>query len=123
MMQRFRFNEGSSGVIEFDLEDEAGDPVPDSELDMATLTLWDLETGDLDGSPRVGIINGRDEQDINNVNHVAIDSDGHLVFTLQPEDNIIVTPRRQVERHLAKFEFAWATGHFTYLCEIDVDNL
>lgn len=127
-VDRFRFTERTSGFIEGDIVDENDDPVPASVLTAATLTLWDLDTGVFDGSPTVGIINSREEQDILNANNVELDAgspavDGHFKWSVQPEDNIIVTPRRQLERHRAMFLFVWDTGQFRYECEIDVVNL
>lgn len=127
-MDRFRFNEQSSGIIEGDIVDEQDLPVTADRLTEATLTLYDLETGSLTTSPIAGVINSRLEQDAKDANDVALDAgspatDGHFVWSVQPEDNIIVTPRRQVERHRAVFRFVWATGQFPYECEIEVVNL
>ncbi len=122
-LDRFRFDEQSSGCIEGDIVDREGAPVPDSSLLSAELTLYDWDTGAGGGSPRPGIINDRDQQDVLNTNDVTIDSDGHFIWSIQPEDNIIVTNRRQIERHRAMFLFTWATGEFRYECELDVNNL
>lgn len=121
-MDRFRITEGSSLVINVAIEDENGDAVPVASLTAATLTLYDWDTGALGTSPHEGIINDRDEQDVLNANNVTI-TNGSAVWAVQPEDNIIVTDRRQVERHRAQFVFTWDTGQATYECEIDVENL
>ena len=126
-IDRFRFNERSTGVIEGDIIDADGNLVPAEDLTEATLTLYDLETV-IPGNSPAGQINGRDGQDVLNANDVSIDAVspstiGHFIWSVQPEDNIIVTERRQVERHRAMFRFAWATGEFRYECEIEVVNL
>jgi hypothetical protein len=122
-LDRFRFDEHTSGTIEGDIVDANGDPVPAASLTSAELTLYDWDTGAGGGSPQPGIINGRESQDILNSNNVTIDSDGHFVWSVQPDDNVIITQRRQVERHRAMFLFAWSGGEFRFECELDVVNL
>ncbi len=121
-MDRFRVNQGSSYLVFFDIVDVNGDPVSDVDLTVATLTLADVMTA-ADGSPNLGIINTREDQNILNAHNVTIDTHGHLMWSVQPEDNIIVTSRRQVERHHAFFHFEWDGGSLNYECEIDVVNL
>lgn len=124
-MDRFRFDEQSTGAIEFDIVDRNDDPVPASSLSAATLTLFDWETGagNRGGSPAQGVINSRDAQDVLNDNNVSISAEGHVVWTVQPEDNVIVTYRRHIERHRAMFTFTWSGGSFNYECELEVMNL
>jgi len=131
-IDRFRFRERTSGTIEGDIVDRAGTPVPASALTAATLTLYDWETGaNSSGSPRPGIINSRDEQDILQTHNVTIDSAGHFIWNVQPEDNIIVTDRRQIERHRAMFLFEWdasgasppEAGQLRLEVELEVVNL
>lgn len=125
-IERFRFDERSSGSIEFDILDRNGDGVPAGSLTTAELTLFDWDTGAGGGSPHPGVINTRDGQDVNNTNDVTIldtPTTGHVLWSVQPEDNIIVTNRRQVERHRAMFLFIWPTGEFRFECELLVTNL
>ncbi len=122
-IDRIRVTENSNRVITFSLLDSDGAPVPSASLTEATLTLFDWQTSG-GGSPAVGIINARDGQNVLNANDVTIGAtDGSVTWTMQPEDNVIVTERRQVERHRAMFHFAWATGLFDYELEIEVTNL
>lgn len=126
---RERFNEGASGFIRAQIVDQAGDAVEVASLTSATLTLYDVDTGSADVSPAEGIINSRDQQDILPAgspfeeNDVEYEASGYFQWNLQPEDNIIVTPRRQVERHRAMFIFTWNGGSFPYELEIEVVNL
>lgn len=129
-MDRLRFNEASTGAIEFDIVDEAGIGVPTADLTAAQLTLYDVDTAAPapDGSPAQGVINGRSVQDILNTNDVTIVDVGspgaaHVTWQVQPADNIIVTARRQVERHRAMFRFTWSGGAFDYEIELEVVNL
>lgn len=123
MTVRQRVNEGASQVIEFDIDHDDFSASPAPTLTSATLTLFDYETYSPDVSPLLGIINSRNAQDVLNTNDVDIDSNGHVTWTVQPEDNVIVTTRRQVERHIAQFAFEWAGGAYTYEFEIEVVNL
>lgn len=127
-MTRYRFNERTAQLIEGDILDAAGQPVDVSRLTAATLMLYDLDTYVPGASPAEGVINSRDQQDALNAHDVAIDADspatvGHFVWSVQPADNIIVTPRRQIERHIAELTFTWDSGEFVYACELDVVNL
>ncbi len=126
---RFRFFEGSPGIIRGQVVDAAGQTVPADTLTAATLTLYDMQTK--------AIINGREEQDINGgalspseLNDVVYEADGSFQWELQPEvrgasptdlgDNPIVTARRQIERHRAEFHFEFPGGAFNYAVEIEV---
>lgn len=122
-MDRIRCTENSTKVVTFTILDQAGDPVPSASLTAATLTLFDLQSG-TGGSPAIGVLNSRDGQDIKNAHNVTIHATSGLVtWTMQPADNIIVTERRQVERHRAMFTFTWSGGSFDYEFEIEVVNL
>lgn len=127
-IDRIRVNEGSSKIIEFDILDENGSIVPAANITVATLTLYDRETYQPGASPSVGIINGRDAQNVLNGNNVVIADSGSpanklVTWTMQPEDNPIVTPRRQIERHRAEFHIEFSTGEFNGEVEIEVMNL
>ncbi len=134
LMDRYRFNEGSSGTISGTILDPQTSPeaVPLASLTSATLTLFDLNTVDL-GSPISGIINDRHQQDVLNANDVEI-TDGAFIWSVQSADTVILTERRQVERHRALFTFTWGISSSpsvspqeyrtsTYECEIEVANL
>lgn len=127
-MTRYRFNERTSQIIEGDILDGAGQSVDVSRLTAATLTLYDLDTYADGVSPVDGIINSRNRQDALNAHDVAIDAVspatvGHFAWSVQPDDNVIVTTRRQIERHIAEFVFTWDGGESVSACEIDVVNL
>ena len=127
---RERFTERSSGYIRAQIVDKDSNPVNGDDLTAATLTLYDMATYVSTASPIVGIINNRDAQDIlaaglspSEKNDVTYEADGYFRWDLQPEDNIIVTARRQVERHRAEFNFAFTGGSFNYQIELEVVNL
>lgn len=136
-MTRLRFTELTSARVVGTIQDRTGAVVSAGSLTEATLTFYDLLTA-TGGSPDPSIINGRDAQDVLGVgspaaqNGVTIyddlqtDPDGstyNFEWLLSPEDNPIVTARRQVERHRVMFHFVWPTGEMRAEFEIDVLNL
>lgn len=123
-MDRIRgVTEGSGKTVTFTLTDSAGIAVPLADIDSATLTLYDLDTY-RPGSPVLGILNSREAQNVKNANNVTIHGTSGLVtWVMQPEDTVIVTERRQVERHRAMFRFVVAGVALDYEFEIEVTNL
>jgi hypothetical protein len=127
-MNRVRVNEGSTGQLTGTLVDATGTAVPITDVSMVLLSMIDLDSADLTVSPVQGILNDRLQADV--TADIAIDADGRFTWVLQPEDNIIVNPRRQVERHRAIFTFFYgAVGSPAVSalarveCEIEVQNL
>lgn len=122
-MSATRVTEGSTAVISGSITDAAGAAVPAVSIMEAHLTLFDVETYDPSSSPVTGILNGRDHQDVlaESPTRLVL-TDGAFSFTLTPADNVIVTPRRQVERHRAELVFIWPTGRIVVAVEIDVLN-
>jgi len=126
-MDRFRFTERSSATITGYVVDDTGTAVDPATLTAVTITLYDLDTYVPGASPAVGILNNRDAQNVNATNDVSFPAnspvDGQFVWAVQPADNVIVTERRQIERHRAELKFVWSGGQFIYECEIEVVNL
>ncbi len=123
-IDRVRVNEQSSRTVSFLLKDNTNTVVPLSSLMTLTLTLYDLMTYVPGASPVVGILNSRDAQDVKNANNVTVHATSGLVtWSMQPDDNIIVTARRQVERHRAEFRFVVGSAELDYQMEIEVLNL
>lgn len=122
-IDRIRANERSSKTVSFTLKDNAGTVVPLADIDTATLTLVDWDTHVPGESPNA-VINDRDAQDVKNANQVTIHATSGLVtWAMEPDDNIIVTARRQIERHRAEFRFVVDSAELVYPLEIDVINL
>lgn len=111
-MSRSRLNEKERRVEEkitarykVILSDEAGAVIPLSDMTTITLTLYDDYTGT--------IINSRNAQNVKNTNNVTYTEAGLLTWTLQPNDNIIVSSdvrTNSYEKHIALFEFTWDSG-------------
>lgn len=80
-------------------------PVPDTDLDSLTLTLYDKKTG--------VIINSRDNQDILNTNDGTVDASGNFTWQASPEDNDIIDDTLldgQLEEHVALFTWKYNSG-------------
>lgn len=108
-----RYNEDGTGTLSGTLRDENGDVVIGSELASLTLTLLDTES--------LEILNERNEDDILSPNPVS--ELGAFLYQLQDEDNVIVTERRQVERHRAVVTFTTANAKGRELVNYEVRNL
>ena len=100
-----RVDEKSTAKYTATLKDESEIAIPLSSLTTVTLTLYD-KTKD-------SIINSRNGQNVLNANNVVISSAGVLVWTMQPEDNAIITTtlrNNAYEKHVALFQFTWSSG-------------
>lgn len=100
-----RVEEKSTGRYKVVLNDEAGAVIPLSDMTTITLTLYDDYTGT--------IINSRNAQNVKNTNNVLYTEAGLLTWTLQPNDNVIVTSEVRTngyEKHIALFEYTWSSG-------------
>jgi len=124
-IDRIRANESSSRTVTFTLLDNADVAIPLTAISTAQLTLYDMDTYVPGASPAAGIINSRDAQDVLNTNNVTIHATSGLVtWAMQPDDNVIVTVRRQIERHRAEFRFVTTSGaELDYQFEVEVVNL
>ncbi len=133
-IDRIRVNEHSSRTVTFTLLDQAGVAVPLTDINLAALTLYDMESYVPGGSPVAGILNARDAQNILNAHNVTIHAtSGLITWAMQPDDNgdpdgltakqLIDRHRRQIWRHRAEFRFVCGTVELDYQCEIEVVNL
>lgn len=98
--------EGATATYGTTLLDQACNPIQ-AALDTLTLTLKDLVTGE--------IINGRDNQNVLNVNGVTINA-GELQWQIAPEDSVVppslaakIKPGG-ASRTIVRFEWTWNTG-------------
>ena len=108
-------HEQASGGYWATMVDEAGNLIPGSTLTTLTLTLYTLS-----GTGAITIINGRDHQNVLNLNDVQVfntlqtRSDGktyNLLWQIRPEDTTLVNPLLAFERHIAVFEWTWPNNH------------
>ena len=100
-----RVDEKTTARYKVVLNDETGTSIHLNDMTTITLTLYDEYTGT--------IINSRNAQDVKNTNNVTYSNPGILTWTLQPNDNIIVSNDIRTngyEKHIALFEFTWDSG-------------
>ena len=97
-------NERSSFRYSGKIVDEAGNPIPGSELSTLTLTLFNAADK--------AIINSRDDQTALNANGVTLNESGDLQWSAESADNPIVgdVGLGLTEKHLAQFEWTWGSG-------------
>jgi hypothetical protein len=112
-----QYNEQTSGTYTATLVDEMGLAVNVAVLTEVTLTLYDLQSGE--------VINDRDYQDVKNANDVTINALGALEWKIQAADNAVVTDKMAgtVERHIAFFHFVWPGGELSHQVPINVLRL
>lgn len=79
-------------------------PLPGSVLTSLRLTLYLIDAADLDV-----IVNGRNRQDVLNVNNVTVSASGLVTWIIQPGDTTL-SSAAPFERHIALFEWGWAGG-------------
>ena len=100
--------EHTTPVYVFEIVDEVGVAVDASQIATLTLTYYDKATE--------RIINSRDAEDVLNLGDVALVTDigppivTTVTWTLQPEDTVLVDQRREIEQHIALFEWTWNSG-------------
>lgn len=121
-----RYNERSAGLLEGIVIDSFGTPVPGSDVTAFTMTIWDIDTAQ-QTSPVEGIINDRHDYDVLGSSEVTISESGAFSIKLSADDNIVVTKRRQVERHSVtvhcEFETDSGIGVFNQDIEIEVKRV
>lgn len=109
----FKVNEASAFPLTAQLKDTDDTDLALADLDTIILTLFLTRGGDT--SPAGTIINGRDGQDIKNLNDVTISATGLLTWEVQPEDLEIINDKITVcdnemdncrETHRALIEWA-----------------
>lgn len=93
-----KVKEGNSCILRLVLDDE-GDPIPDTAITSARLTLLDATTGD--------VINNRDYVDVAS----SIDGSGVFTFNLTSDDNVMWNDGTQAEElHVVVFEATALSG-------------
>lgn len=96
-----RIAERTTPVITFTVKGD-GVAIPGANLTTFTLTLYKL--GDL-----TAILNGRNKQDVLNVNGVTVDGAGKGQYIMAAADNAVLGTDDD-EQHVALFEWTWAGG-------------
>jgi hypothetical protein len=108
--QPFQARESSTARLTAIIEDETATAIPAASLQTLTLMLYDQTTQLASPGSTTAIINSRNRQNVLNINGCTIDSSGNLEMILTPADNQIVNSLKDLERHVALFEFTYAAG-------------
>lgn len=97
-------NERSSCLYTGKIVDESGNPIPGSELDTLTLTLYNAADK--------AIINNLDDTNVLNANGVTVNESGELTWLPGYACNPIVgdVGLGLTEKHIAQFEWTWGSG-------------
>ena len=109
--QPFRARESSTARLTAIVEDETETAIPGASLDTLTLHLYDQKTELATPGTTAAVLNGRNRQNVLNVNGCTVDSSGNLEMIFTPADNVIInTGAGESERHVALFEYTYAAG-------------
>ncbi len=115
----FNVPERTRGDYAFTLRDRGGEAVPASALTTATLKLYLTAPA---GAPVI-TVNGRNNQNILNMNDVTIGVDGRVVWDIQSNDMMIIDGASFFEPRIGVFEFIWPEGHVLHEVVFNVRNV
>ena len=106
----FKTTENATPIYSFQMTDSAdGTTIPLSSLTTLTLTYYNVVDG--------VIINSRDDQDILNVNDVAVSSTGLVTWRIVTGDTAIsdttITEAGEFESHRALFQWTYSSSDST----------
>lgn len=115
----FNVHERIRGDYGFTISDRNGIVVPAATLTSATMSLY------LTSPNGVGLIyvNGRQNQNILNLNNVTIDNDGRVTWDIQSSDMAIIDPFIFFEPRIAVFELVWPDGIILHEVTFNVRNV
>jgi hypothetical protein len=113
----FLINEKSTGVYTATIVGNDGvTPIPAATLVSITLTLYVIKA---DGTAQTI----RNAQNVLNANNVTIDAAGLLTWAIQVADTTLVVTTVPFERHVALFQWTWASGAGKHEVVLSVKNL
>jgi hypothetical protein len=98
----------TTGLYTFEVVDESDEGVDAAQITTMVLTYYDLVSG--------AMINSRDGQNVLNTNNVTLTTTigpplvTTVTWLLQPEDTVLVDMRRELEQHVALFQWTWDSG-------------
>lgn len=91
--------EGTTPIVDFTFKDQNDVGFKPSAV---VLTVYNQATG--------AIVNGRDAQNVVDLNGVTIQANGVTEWRLTTDDTVIVDDTLRVETHVALFEYSWSAG-------------
>jgi len=107
-MSLARYDSGTGAIYSGTVIDADGDAIPSGDLVSLTLTLRSAKDN--------SVINSRNVQNVLNANNVSIDSNGTLVWEIQPEDTTVGSGG--VDDHIAQFIWTWSDGGVTRTAKV-----
>jgi hypothetical protein len=108
-------NEKSTATYKCALYDPAKVQVPKNQITGLQLTLIDKRTR--------AFINGREDQNVLDLNGVNIALDGTVTWEMSAQDNVIVNDEYSQEDHVAIFLFILSGGQHHHTVIFTVKNL
>lgn len=113
----FLLNEKSTGIYTATIVGNDGvTPLPAATLLTLTLTLYVIKA---DGTAQTI----RNAQNVLNANNVTVDAAGLLTWSIQVADTTLVVATVPFERHVALFQWTWASGAGKHEVVLSVKNL
>jgi hypothetical protein len=113
----FLLNEKSTGIYTATIVGNDGvTPLPAATLLTLTLTLYVIKA---DGTVQTI----RSAQNVLNANNVTVDAAGLLTWSIQVADTTLVVSTVPFERHVALFQWTWASGAGKHEVILSVKNL
>lgn len=106
--------EGTTRALRGIITDENGNALAAAALNALTVTLYDESTKT--------VINSRAGQNILNTNGGSVDGSGVFALVLAAADNIMVTPSKHLERHVALVSWTYGagqTGNFEFVFAVE----
>lgn len=103
MSENYFVNEEVSGKLSFVLRDENDETITLAAIGTLQLTLYNKSSSS--SNYYLATINNRYKQDILDTNDVTVSSSGTIIWSMQPNDNIILDDDKKEEHHIALFEF------------------
>lgn len=102
------------------LKDENDNAISSASLDSLKLTLISISD-----APVYSVINGRNQQNVLNLNGVTVDNLGNLSWRLSVDDTTLMDSHLDKEVHQAIFEFTYDSGNGAgkHIIEMTISNV
>ncbi len=115
----FNVHERIRGDYSFEIRDRDGVVVPGSALTSARMSLYLNYDTPVSGR----FVNGRELQNVLQMNDVTISEVGKVVWDIQSADMAIVNETFNFEQRVAVFELVWSRGLILHEVAFNVRNV
>lgn len=103
-IDKFMVYEKESRFYDLTFTDQAGVQIPKASMSALTLSLF------LKDSSPIAYLNGRNAQNVFDLNNVTIDTAGKITWAIQPADLAMSNTSAEVEVHVAIFTLTTTGG-------------